>query len=192
MKNNPENLSVSNKSLFERIRYSRPILYIGTLATAATLLSGCGDSKSEQGTIPLARLDITTLSTDDAKQYIEVSEAVAQFREDQSDSSTRLINGVNDLYSRYKNPLQDQTFGSGREQGLTGWVGVSSGDQEQVTQVNATDAVEEVIRDRALEIAIVGDNPTDAAEIVNRYIDNAGNITKQEVLKEIAAITAEK
>ena len=75
---------------------------------------------------------------------------------------------------------------------MTGWVGVSSGDQEQVTQVNSTDDIEEVIRDRALEIATVEDNPTDAAAIVDRYIDNAGNITKQEVLNEIAAITAEK
>ncbi|MEI6851084.1 MAG: hypothetical protein WCK26_03910 [Candidatus Saccharibacteria bacterium] len=181
-----------NNEIFKKIRNNRVVLGIGMLAATATLLVGCGDSKSEKNTVPLARLDTSTLSTDDARQYIEVSKAVAQFREDQSDPSTRLINGVNDLYSRYKNPLQDQTFGSGWEQGLTGWVGVSSGDQEQATQVNATDAVEEVIRDRALEIAIVGDNPTDAAEIVNRYIDNVGNITKQEVLKEIAAITAEK
>jgi len=196
MKRNQEILGVSNSSESEsfigRIRYSRPILCIGALAATVTLLGGCGDSKSEQGTIPLSRLDKSTLSVDDARQYIEVGEAVAQFREDQSDPNKRLINGVNDLFSRYKYPLQDQTFGSGWEQGLTGWVGVSSGDQEQVTEVNATDAVEEVIRDRALEIATVEDNPTDAAAIVDRYIDNAGNITKQEVLNEIAAITAEK
>ncbi len=181
-----------NNEIFKKIRNNRVVLGIGMLAATATLLVGCGKSKSEQSTVPLSRLDTSTLSANDARQFIEVSEAVAQFKEDQSDPNKRLINGVNDLFSRYKDPLQDQTFGSGWEQGLTGWVGISSGNQEQVTKVNATDAVEEIIRDRALEIATVEDNPTDAAEIVNRYIDNAGNITKQEVLKEIAAITAEK
>ena len=194
MANNQETLNKSelSKSLGEKIRNNRLILCIGTLAAAATLLVGCGESKSEQDSILMSQLDVSTLSTDDARQYIEVSEAVAKFREAQNDPNTRLINGVNDLFSRYKDPLQDQTFGSGWEQGLTGWVGVSSGDQEQVTEVNATDAVEEVIKDRAIEIATLEDNPTDAAAIVDRYIDNAGNITKQEVLNEIAAITAEK
>lgn len=181
-----------NHEIFRKIRSNRAILGIGMLAATATLLVGCGKSKSEQSTVPLSRLDTSTLSTNDARQYIEVMEAVAKFRIDQNDPSKRLVNGVNNLTSRYKDPLQDQIFGSGWEQDLIDWLGISSGDQEQVTGVNSRDAVEEVIRDRTIEIATVENKPTDAAAIVNNYIDDKGNVTKQDVLREIADIEAKK
>ena len=181
-----------NHEIIRIIRDSRIVLGIGMLAATATLLVGCGESKSEQNNVPLSRLDVSTLSADDAKQYIEVSEAVVSSREAQNDPNKRLLNGVNDLYSRYHDPLQDKVFGSGWEQDITGLVGITSGDQEQVTEVNSRDAIEEVVRDRAIEIATIEGKPSDAAAIVDRYIDDEGNITRQGVLNEIAAITAEK
>jgi len=180
-----------NHEVFRKIRSNRAVLGIGMLAATATLLVGCGKSKSEQSTVPISRLDTTTLSVDDAKQYVEVKEAVAEFREDQSNPSTRLINGVNDLLSRYDDPLQGITFGSGWEQDLTGFVGISSGNQEQVSEVNSRDAIEEVVEDRAIELAGVEGKPSDAVAIVDRYIDDKGNVTKQGVLREISAIESQ-
>jgi hypothetical protein len=182
----------TSHEIFRKIRDSRFVLGIGILAATATILAGCGESKSEQSTTPLSRLDVSTLSAADAKQYIEVSEVVAEFSEDQNDPNKRLVNGVNDLYSRYQNPLQDEVFGCGWEQDITGWAGITSGDQEQVTEVNSRDAVEEVIRDRAIELATIEGKPSDAAAIVDRYIDDIGNITKQDVLAELADIVAKQ
>ena len=182
----------TNHEIFRKIRDSRIVLGLGVLAATATMLAGCGDSKSEQSIAPLSRLNVSSLSSDDAKQFIEVSEAVARFREAQSNPDKRLVNGVNDLYSHYQDPLQDMVFGSGWEQDVTGWAGATAGDQEQVTEINSRDAVEEVISDRAIEIATVEDKPADAAEIVNNYIDDKGNVTKQDVLRELADIVAKK
>jgi hypothetical protein len=182
----------TNHEIFRKIRDSRIVLGLGVLATTATMLVGCGDVKSEQSAIPLSRLDVSTLSSDDAKQYIEVSEAVASFKEAQNNPDTRLVNGVNDLYSHFQDPLRNQIFGSGWEQDVTGCIGITTGDQEQVTEVNAMDAIEEVIRDRAIEIATVEQKPADAADIVSNYIDDKGNVTEQDVLRELADIVAKQ
>jgi hypothetical protein len=182
----------TNHEILRKIRDSRVVLGVGMLAAAAAMLVGCGDSESEQSTVPLSMLDVSTLSAEDAKQYIEVSEAVESFKEAQSDPDRRLINGMNDLYSRYYDPLQDITFGSGWKQNLNTWVGITAGDQEQVTEVNSRDAIEEIIRDRAIEIATTEQKPEDAADIVDRYIDDNGNVTKQDVLAQLADIVAKK
>ena len=176
---------IRNHELIAKVRNNKVILAIGVLAASATLLAGCG-AKAEQATKPLSQLDVTTLSTADAIQYVEVVEAIEKFQQRQLNPDQQLINGVNDLYSRYQDPLEDITFGSGWQQALTGIIGIISGNQEQVTEINARDAVEEVIRVRALEIASTEDKPEDAAEIVDKYIDDQGNITTQNVLIEIA------
>lgn len=181
-----------NHEIFKNIRDSRVILGLGVLAASVTLLAGCGDTKAEQSITPLSQLDVSTLSAEDAIQYLEVTKAIEAFRTRQQDPNKQLINGVNDLYSRYKDPLQDQTFGSGWKQDLTGWLGISSGNQQQVTEYIARDAVEEVVRERAKEIATVEGKPADAAAVVKRYIDNKGNVTEQEVLRELAGIEAQR
>ena len=158
---------------------------LGALAATVVLssgLMGCSAEEAHTSTTPFKDLDTTTLSKDDARQlmlaraYLHQAE---QFIED---------GGQFNVYNigTFKEKVGGIGYGSGWKQYLADILDGTAGDQEKVTKAGALDELDTLIEEYALGLVAKG-NTEAAVEIVEKGVDDAGNITKKSVLQELAS-----
>lgn len=186
---NQESVGKDIKSIgiLEKIRkyFEKQIGKVGAIAVLGAgvfFAGGCAAEEPHTPTTSFKDLDTTTLSKDDARQLMLARAYLHQIEQYIEDGGQLNAYNVN----MFKEKVGGIGYGSGWKQGFADIVGGTAGDQEKVTKAGALDEYDTLIEEYAVGLVAKG-NTEAAVEIVEKGVDDAGNVTKKSVLQDLAS-----